>query len=111
MYGQSGLQGSKFVLTLYCFAKSLMHIATSNSTFRPLLHHFVRLHQPHRDEAGEDERNDEGDFAVRLSLARFLLIGVTATAIRAEADGADADAITFVTDAPVVFTCLPEKGL
>ena len=102
MYGQSDLQGSKFVLTLYCFAKSLMHIATPNSTFRP------------RDEAGEDERDDEGDFAVRLSLARFSLIGVTATAIRAEADGALAagvDAITFVTGAPIVFTCLPEKGL
>ena len=102
MYGQSGLQGSKFVLTLYCLAKLLMHIATPNSTFRP------------RDEAGEDERDDEGDFAVRLSLARFLLIGVTATAIRAGADGAlapQADAVTLVTGAPVVFTCFPEKDL
>jgi len=101
MYGQSGLQGSKSVLTLYCFAKSLMHIATPNSTFRP------------RVEAGEDERDDEGDFAVRLSLARFFM-GVTATARRAEADGALAagvDAAPFVTGAPIVFPCLPEKGL
>ena len=79
-----------------------MHIATPNSTLRPLA------------EAGEDERDDEGDFAFLLSLDFFLLSGVTATARRAEADGAlvtGADAVTFVTGAPVIFTCLPEKGL
>jgi len=79
-----------------------MHIATPNSTFRP------------RDEAGEEERDDEGDFAVRLSLPRFLLIAVTATAIRAGADEVfvtGAAAITFVAGPPVAFTSLPEKGL
>jgi len=79
-----------------------MHIATPNSTLRPF------------DEAGEDERDDEGDFAFRLSVVFFLLIGVTATAIRAEAEGAlatGADVVTFVAGAPAIFTCLPEKGL
>jgi len=32
-----------------------------------------------------EQRDDEGDFAFRLSLPRFLLTGVTATAIRAGA--------------------------
>ena len=71
MYGQSGLQASKSVLTLYCFAKSLMQIATPKSTFL------------RRDEEGDGERDGEEDFALFLSLPRFVRTGVTATATRA----------------------------
>ena len=70
MYGQSGLQASKSVLTLYCFAKSLMQIATPNSTF------FLE---------GDGERDGEEDFALFLTLPRYVRTGVTATATRAAA--------------------------
>ena len=60
MYGQSVLHASKFVLTLYCFAKSLMQIATANSTFLP------------HDEDGDVERDGEGDLTLLLSLPRFV---------------------------------------
>ena len=70
MYGQSDLQASKSVLTLYCFAKSLMQIATPNSTFFP------------RAEEGDGERDGEEDFALFLSLLRPVRTGVTATATR-----------------------------
>ncbi len=50
-----------------------MHIATPNSTFRPL------------DDEGDEERDAGGDFFF-LSLLRFVLTGVTATAIRAGAE-------------------------
>ena len=69
MYGQSGLQASKFVLTLYCFAKSLMQIATPNSTLFP--------------EEGDEERDGEEDRALFLSLPRSARTGVTATPTRA----------------------------
>jgi hypothetical protein len=52
-----------------------MHIATPNSTFRPL------------DDEGDEEQDAGGDFFF-LSLPRFGLIGVTAIAIRGEADAA-----------------------
>jgi hypothetical protein len=79
-----------------------MHIATPNSTFRP------------RDEEGDGDRDVEGDFTLLLSLPHFVKTGVTATAIRAGADGALATgtgAITFVTGPLLALTTLPEKGL
>ena len=76
MYGQFGLQASKAVLMLYCFAKSLMQIATPNSTFFP------------RDEDGDEERDGEEDFAPFLFLPCSVRTGVTATASRAAVVGA-----------------------
>ena len=95
MYGQSGLQASKFILTLYCFAKSLIHIATPNSTFFAL-------------DDGEE------DFTLRLFLPRFVRTGVTATAIRPGIDGAlatEAAAVIEVTGPLLALTTLPEYGL
>ena len=47
-----------------------MQIATPKSTFFP------------RDEEGDEERDGEEDFALILSLPRFVRTGVTATATR-----------------------------
>ena len=102
MYGQSGLQASKFVFTLYCFAKSLMQIATPNSTFLP------------RDEEGDEERDGEGDFTLLLSLPRFVRTGATATAIRPGTVGAFATIagiVIEVTGPLLALTVLPEYGL
>ena len=97
MYGQSGLQASKFVLTLYCFAKSLMQIATPNSTFFP------------RDEDGDEERDGEEDFAPFLFLPCSVRTGVTATATRAAVVGRAAAVGAFETVA--TGTTFPEYGL
>ena len=101
MYGQSGLQASKFLLTLYCFAKSLMLIAIPNSTF------FAR-------DEGDEGRDGEEDFTLRLFLPRFVRTGVTATAIRPGIDGAlatEAGAVIVVTGPLLALTTLPEYGL
>jgi hypothetical protein len=72
-----------------------MHIATPNSTFRPL------------DDEGDDERDAGGDFFF-LSLLRLVLTGVTATAIR---DGAEVGAAALIARPPLALTTLPEYGL
>jgi hypothetical protein len=63
---------------LYCFAKSLIQMATPNSTFRP------------RDEAGDDDREVGGDFCdLDLDLSfRPLVVGVTVTVGRAPTEAA-----------------------
>jgi len=79
-----------------------MHIATPNSTFRPL------------DDEGDDERDAGGDFFF-LSLLRFVLTGVTATAIRVGAEAVafapKVGAAALKTCPPLALTTLPEYGL
>jgi hypothetical protein len=70
VYGQSDLHASKFDLILYCFAKSLMHMATPNSTFRPF------------ELDGDEDLEVGGDFAERFTFFPVLVAGDTATAIR-----------------------------
>ena len=80
-----------------------MHIATPNSTFRPL------------DDEGDVERDIEGDFPPRLSLLRFGTTGVTATAIRVGADAAaltpGAGAAALIAGPLLALTTLPVYGL
>ena len=91
MNGQSGLHASKFVVILYFFAKSLMQIATPNSTFLFL------------DGEGDGGRDGGGDFVLFLLLPCFVRTGVTATATRAATVGA--------FETPVAGTTFPEYGL